>query len=135
MNSARNPGIGSALAAAICLAALTGCTSTHNGDNGSGVSASNTPVEVGNTVNYTSTGSTNVLDCADGKSLTIGGANNTLSVTGKCATVNIGGTDNKVTLDTVITELDVVGMNATVVYKNGSPKVSNTGSRNTIHKG
>jgi len=134
MNSARISGIGGALAAVMCLAALSGCTSTPNGDNGSGSGATNTPVEVGNTVNYTSTGSTNVLDCADGKSLTIGGANNTLTVNGTCSTVNIGGTDNKVTLDTVTTALDVVGMNATVVYKNGSPKVNNTGSRNTIHK-
>jgi len=90
---------------------------------------------VGNTINYTSTCSRNSLDCADGKSLTIGGANNTLTVNGNCTTVNIGGTDNKVTLNKVTTELDVVGMNATVTYKEGSPKVSNTGSGNTIHKG
>jgi Protein of unknown function (DUF3060) len=135
MNCIRIAGTTGALITAACVAGLTGCTSTDNGANKSdGSSATNSPVEVGNTINYTSTGSTSVLDCAGGKSLTIGGANNTLTVNGTCATVNIGGTDNKVALGKVITELDVVGMNATVTYKDGAPKVSNTGSGNTIRK-
>lgn len=122
--------VGAVIAA--CAIGLTGCGSDST-DNATG--ASDSPVEVGNTVNYTSTGSTSVLDCGSGKSLTVGGANNKLTVKGTCATVNIGGTDNKVTIDTITTELDVVGMNATVTYKNGSPKVSNTGHGNTVHKG
>ena len=55
-------------------------------------------VEVGNTINYGSFGTTADIDCADGKSLNIGGSNNTLTVKGTCANVNIGGADNKVTL-------------------------------------
>lgn len=133
MNRSRTAGIVGAVIAA-GVTSLTGCTSTDNGGNASGGAGSNTPVEVGNTINYTSTGSNSVLDCADGKSLTVGGANNTLTVKGTCATVNIGGTDNKVKLEKVTTELDVVGMNATVTYKDGAPKVSNTGSGNTILK-
>ena len=54
-------------------------------------------VEVGNTINYGSFGTTADIDCADGKSLNIGGSNNTLTVKGTCANVNIGGADNKVT--------------------------------------
>lgn len=117
---------------AACAIALTGCGKDSSSNTSTG--ASDSPVEVGNTVNYTSTGSTSVLDCGDGKSLTVGGANNKLTVKGTCATVNIGGTDNKVTLDKITTELDVVGMNATVTYKNGAPKVSNTGHGNTVRK-
>ena len=65
----------------------------------------------------------------------MGGANNTLTVKGTCAKANIGGTDNKVTFDNVDQELYVVGMHATVTYKNGSPKVNNTGTGNTVTKG
>jgi len=129
MNSIKIAGV---FLAAACIG-LTGCTSTK--DSGSADShATNFPVEVGNTINYSSTGSNTVLDCANGKSLTVGGANNTLTVNGTCATVNIGGTDNKVTLNKVTTELDVVGMNAMVTYKDGAPKVTTTGKGSTVHK-
>ena len=39
-------------------------------------------VEVGNTINYGSFGTTADIDCADGKSLNVGGSNNTLTVHG-----------------------------------------------------
>ena len=42
-------------------------------------------VEIGNTINYGSFGTTADIDCADGKSLNIGGSNNTLTVKGTCA--------------------------------------------------
>src|SRR3989337_1928761 len=58
-------------------------------------------VEVGNTINYGSFGTTADIDCADGKSLNVGGANNTLTVKGSCANVNIGGSDNKITFDKI----------------------------------
>ena len=41
----------------------------------------------------------------DGKSLNVGGSNNTLTVKGSCASVNIGGADNKVVFDKIGTEL------------------------------
>ena len=59
----------------------------------------------------------------------------TLTVKGTCSKANIGGTDNKVTFDKVDQELDVVGMHATVTYKDGAPKVNNTGTGNTVSKG
>ena len=92
-------------------------------------------LEIGNTINYGSFGTTADIDCADGKSLNVGGSNNTLTVKGTCANVNIGGADNKVTLDKVDKELSVVGLNNTVTYKHGDPKVNDTGSGNTISKG
>ena len=57
-------------------------------------------VEIGNTINYSSVGTTTELDCADGKSLNIGGNNNKLTVKGTCANANIGGADNTVNMDT-----------------------------------
>ena len=50
--------------------------------------------------------------------------------------MNIGGADNKVTFDKVDKELlSVVGLNNTVTYKDGDPKVNNLGSGNKIKKG
>ena len=92
-------------------------------------------VEIGNTINYGSFGTTAEIDCADGKSLNVGGSNNTLTVKGTCASVNIGGADNKITFDKVDKDLSVVGLNNTVTYKDGDPKVNDLGSGNKISKG
>jgi hypothetical protein len=118
------------------LLGLAGCGS------GAGTTAptatpgtSGAQIQIGNTINYGSFGTTATIDCADGKSLTIGGSNNTLTVTGTCDSVNIGGADNKVNLDTVKTDITTVGLNNNVVYRNGDPKVSDVGSNNSITKG
>ena len=92
-------------------------------------------VEISNTINFSSVGTTTDLDCADGKSLNIGGNNNKLTIKGTCANANIGGADNTVTMDRVDKGLSVVGFNNTVTYKQGDPKVNDTGSGNTINKG
>ena len=54
-----------------------------------------------------SVGTTTELDCADGKSLNIGGNNNKLTVKGTCANANIGGADNTVNMDRVDKGLSV----------------------------
>jgi Protein of unknown function (DUF3060) len=91
-------------------------------------------VEIGNTINYSSVGTTTELDCADGKSLNIGGNNNKLTVKGSCANANIGGADNTVNMDRVDKGLSVVGFNNTVTYRQGDPQVNDTGSGNKISK-
>ena len=90
--------------------------------------------DIGNTINYTSLGTTTTLDCGAGKSLNVGGSNNILTVNGTCATVSIGGADNKLTIDKIDKHLNVVGFNNTITYKDGNPKVENLGSGNTINK-
>lgn len=90
--------------------------------------------DIGNTINYTSLGTTTTLDCGDGKSLNVGGSNNTLTVNGTCGTVSIGGADNKLTIDKIAKHLNVVGFNNTITYKDGNPKVENLGSGNIINK-
>src|ERR1700751_4237891 len=97
--------------------------------------SSGAQVEIGNTINYGSFGTTADIDCADGKSLNVGGSNNTLTVKGTCASVNIGGADNKITFDKIDKDLSVVGLNNTVTYKDGDPKVNDLGSGNKISKG
>ncbi len=92
-------------------------------------------VQIGNTLNYGSMGTTANIDCADGKSLNVGGSNNTLTVTGTCSTVSIGGADNKITFDKIDKRINVIGLNNTITYKDGDPKVENLGQSNTITKG
>jgi Protein of unknown function (DUF3060) len=116
------------IGASLLLLGSTGCNS--NGKNNS----PNATAEVGNTVNYGSFGTTSDLDCGDGKSLNVGGSNNTLTITGTCASVNVGGADNKMTLNKVDKDISVVGFNNTVAYKNGDPKVNDLGSGNSIKK-
>jgi len=55
-------------------------------------------------------------------------------VKGSCGTVSIGGADNKITIDKIDKQLNVVGFNNTISYKAGDPKVDNLGSGNTITK-
>ena len=125
---------GAIAAAAFGLAA---CGSQNNKNNPPTATAgsSGAQVVIGNTINYGSFGTTSSLDCADGKSLNVGGSNNTLTVRGTCTSVNIGGADNKVTFDKIDKQLSVVGLNNTVAYKDGDPKVDDLGSGNKISKG
>jgi hypothetical protein len=127
-------GVTAAVAAVI---GLSGCGSQSKDTNTPTATAgsSGAQVEVGNTINYGSFGTTAEIDCADGKSLNVGGSNNTLTVKGTCSNVNVGGADNKITLEKVDNGISVVGLNNTVTYKNGDPKVDDVGSGNTIKKG
>jgi hypothetical protein len=90
--------------------------------------------DIGNTINYGSLGTTTTLDCGGGKSLNVGGNNNTLTVKGTCGTVSIGGADNKIIIDKIDKRLNVVGINNTITYKDGNPEVENLGNGNTINK-
>ena len=114
----------------VAVLALAGCGSDGNGP----AKSPGAQIEVGNTINYGSYGTTAQIDCADGKALNVGGSNNTLTVHGRCSSVNVGGADNKITIDTVEQDLAVVGLNNTVVYKGGEPTVSNLGTGNDISK-
>ena len=90
--------------------------------------------EMGNTINDGTFGANETRDCADGKSLNIGGSKNTLTVTGRCDSVVVGGDDNTITFEEVDTELIVAGLNNTITYRAGDPKVEDMGTGNTITK-
>ena len=91
-------------------------------------------VDVGNMINYGSFGTTAEIDCAEGKSLTVGGSNNTLTVRGTCASVHVGGADNTIKVDAVSDKISVVGINNRITYKSGDPKVENLGNANEINR-
>jgi hypothetical protein len=130
---------------AVVVFGMAGCGGKNNNaapSTASPSSASSTPsttstgaqFDIGNTINYTSLGTTTTLDCGDGKSLNVGGSNNILTVNGTCGTVSVGGADNKLTINKIDKHLNVVGFNNTITYKDGNPKVENLGSGNTINK-
>jgi Protein of unknown function (DUF3060) len=110
--------------------AAAGCGTKNN----TGASASGAQLDIGNTINYGSLGTTTTLDCGDGKSLNVGGNNNTLTVKGTCETVSVGGADNKITIDKIDKHLNIVGIDNTITYKDGNPEVENHSNGNTITK-
>jgi hypothetical protein len=125
------------VAAAVAAIGLAGCGSESSDTNSPTATAGSSggQVEIGNTINYGSIGTTAEIDCADGKSINIGGNNNKLTVKGTCANANIGGADNTISIDRIDKDLSVVGFNNTVTYKQGDPKINDTGSGNKISKG
>lgn len=84
------------------------------------------------TINYQSFGTTSAVDCADGKSLTVAGSNNRLTVRGRCEAVNVAGADNRITVERVEKSLTVTGLNNSITYRSGEPTVDDRGSGNTI---
>jgi|SRR6478672_5804104 len=115
-------------------ASPTSTSSTPSTPSTTSTTSTGAQFDIGNTINYGSLGTTKTLDCGDGKSLNVGGNDNTLTVKGTCETVSIGGAGNKITIDKVDKQLNVVGFNNTIAYKDGNPKVDNLGSGNTINK-
>ncbi|MGB0971820.1 MAG: DUF3060 domain-containing protein [Mycobacterium sp.] len=128
---------GVGVATLLATLGLTACGSNGQDTSSPTMTAgpSGAQIEIGNTINYGSFGTTADIDCAEGKSLNVGGSNNTLTVRGTCAGVTIGGADNKLTFERVNGELSVVGLNNTVTYRDGDPRINDTGSNNTINRG
>lgn len=154
-HSSRLAALAAALTVVPAAFGLAGCSSTANPPGGSstttttartstsaaattttsGGNSVSTSVEIGNSLEYGSFNTTATLDCANGKSLNVAGSNNTLTVTGTCETVSIGGTGNKITIDKINTRITVLGVENTITYKDGDPKVDNIGTNNNIKKG
>jgi hypothetical protein len=137
-NNGRSPA--ATAAAALGLAVMTsgilsGCGSQNDRAPSAPPPDAGSGVEVGYTLNYGSYGTTSHIDCAQGRSLNVGGSNNTLTVTGRCWGVNIGGMDNRITFEKISYEISVVGLNNSITYQEGDPTVSDLGSGNTIKKG
>jgi hypothetical protein len=133
---AHSQGLVGIIGATLLLLGLSGCGSDDKDGNAptATVGTSGAQLNVENTINYGSFGTTADIDCADGKSLNVGGSNNTLTVKGTCGSVNVGGADNKITFDKVDKDITVVGFNNTVNYKDGDPKVNDVGSGNSVKK-
>ncbi len=106
---------------------LSGC--------GSGDDQPAARTDVGNLITYGSFGTTADIDCGRGKSLNVGGSNNTLKVVGDCASVSVSGADNTITVERIDGDLTVVGLNNSVTYKAGEPAVDDSGVGNRVNRG
>lgn len=92
-------------------------------------------VPPGDLITYGSMGAKTRVDCENGKTLDVSGSNNTLTVTGRCASVSVGGADNTITLDQVEDQLTVEGINNTITYRDGDPRITDAGEGNRINRG
>ena len=81
-SSTANPPAGSSTTTTKSSATTSAGAAPTTGSSGASTTAS---LEIGNTLNYGSMGTTAALDCATGKSLNVAGSNNTLTVTGTWA--------------------------------------------------
>lgn len=113
--------------AATLAVAMTGCLA------GCGSGDRQPPADADFDINYGSFGTTADINCGNGKSLNVGGSNNTLNVTGMCGSVKVGGSDNTIRLTRVDGDLWIVGLNNTVSYKAGDPNVDDSGSGNRVN--
>jgi hypothetical protein len=119
------------LLAALALSVpLAGC-----GSDDGGPPTPPTPPEVGNTITYSSFGTTADIDCGQGESLAVAGSNNTLTVRGSCSSVSVGGADNTILADRIDGLLAVAGLNNIVSYQQGEPTVNDEGTGNRISRG
>jgi len=87
-------------------------------------------VEIGNTINYGSFGTTAEYSiAADGKSLNVGRFQQHADRIGACREREHRWRDNKITFETGFDkDLSVVGLNNIVHYSDGDPKINDTGS-------
>jgi hypothetical protein len=129
----------STLAAVLVVSGLAGCGSNSKtaapSPTSSTTASPGAEFDIGNAIDYGSFGTITELDCGDGKSLNVGGSNNTLTVKGTCSSVHIAGMDNKITFDRIDKDLSVGGFNNAITYKAGDPKVNDIGSGNTVTRG
>ncbi|MEE6179317.1 DUF3060 domain-containing protein [Mycobacterium sp. 050134] len=75
-------------------------------------------------------GATDRIDCNNG-SLKLDGDNNTYTITGHCRRLEISGSANHVTADSVDT-ISILGDDNAVVYRSGSPTINRTGNNDIV---
>ena len=100
-----------------------------------GCGSDRTAINPADVISYDSLGTRADIDCENGKSLAIGGSNNTLTARGICLSVSVDGADNRITVERIDAELSVGGVNNTVSYAEGEPDVTDTGTGNRIGAG
>lgn len=114
----------------VCAAAMMTLSVTLAG---CGSEDRRTPSDTVFDITYGSFGTTADIACGNGKTLEVAGSNNTLTVTGTCASVRVGGADNTIRLARVDGDLSIAGLNNTVTYQAGDPNVDDQGSGNRVN--
>ncbi|WP_292989672.1 DUF3060 domain-containing protein [Mycobacterium sp.] len=71
---------------------------------------------------------------ATGGGVSISGITNIVTVTGHCASVNVSGIQNQLTLD-VADSIQASGSGNRVTFHTGTPKIAKSGFDNVVQKG
>jgi hypothetical protein len=87
----------------------------------------------GTSVTVSGIGQNKTIDCNE-TILNISGVENTVTVTGHCVSLTLSGIDNVVTVDST-DSIGVSGFDNRIVFHNGEPQVSSSGSGNTVDRG
>jgi hypothetical protein len=87
----------------------------------------------GTTLTISGIGTNKSVTCND-NIVIISGANNTVDITGHCTAVTVSGFENIITADST-QEIAVSGFDNKVTYRAGVPRVSESGSGNSITQG
>lgn len=66
--------------------------------------------------------------------VSISGVENTVVITGRCASVSVSGIDNVVTVDAAA-QIGVSGFDNRIEYRQGEPEVTMSGTGNTVERG
>lgn len=78
-------------------------------------------------------GQTQSHACTEGENIDVGGTNNDVTLTGRCGEVTVGGLENTVIIEAAAS-IDVSGKNNEVTWSKGEPKVTRSGT-NLVVKG
>lgn len=87
----------------------------------------------GTNVSISGIGEDEAFACDD-HLVSISGVENTVVITGRCASVSVSGIDNVVTIDAAA-QIAVSGFDNRIVYREGEPKVTTSGTGNTVERG
>ena len=80
-------------------------------------------------------GTTKTIACQDGNlTLAVDSGSMTVIVTGHCVQLTVSGSSNHVTVDSA-DYIDANGTDNVVIYHSGSPKITDSGTGNTIQHG
>lgn len=87
----------------------------------------------GTNVSISGIGEDKAFACDD-HLVSISGVENTVVITGRCASVSVSGIDNVVTVDAAA-QIGVSGFDNRIVYREGEPEVTRSGTGNTVERG
>jgi hypothetical protein len=89
-----------------------------------------TRIPQGGTAKLNDMRTTDTVYCNDGH-LTVGGSTMTYTIHGHCASLNVSGIDNVITVDSVDT-ISLSGIGNHVTYRSGQPKMTGSGGINNV---
>jgi hypothetical protein len=89
-----------------------------------------TRIPQGGTAKLSDMRATDTVYCNDGH-LTVGGSTTTYTIHGHCASLDVSGIDNVITVDSVDT-ISLSGIGNHVTYRSGQPKMTGSGGINNV---